>query len=257
MTAEARPASTVVVLRESASGPEILMLKRSGRAGFFPHAWVFPGGRVDDADSLVQHCGSVDGLEAADGHFVVAAIRECFEEAGVWMGRGQPSASLRAALNDRSATLMDAPELVADLDRMAFWSWWITPVAEPKRYDTRFFVTLLDAEQSELARHDDVETVSTLWITAKEALRRSEEGDFFLAPPTFRTLEEMLEYPTGEAVMAAARARKVQPVMPRLDVSDEGVCIVLPGDSTYPSDAPVSGPTRIEFKQGRWWSHSA
>ena len=129
-------------------------------------------------------------------------------------------------------------------------------MAEPKRYDTRFFVALLETEEAEVAVHDDIETVESLWITARDALARSEAGDFFLAPPTFRTLEELVVFQTGQAVMSAAQAREVRPVMPRLDVSEEGVCIVLPGDATYPSDTPVAGPTRIEFKQGRWWSHS-
>lgn len=256
MTAQARPAATVVVLREGQTGPEILMLKRSGRAGFFPHAWVFPGGRVDEADAQAQCSGQAHGLPAGDEHFGVAAIRETFEEAGVWMGEGDASSELRSALNARSATLRDAPTLVANLDRLAMWSWWITPVAEPKRYDTRFFVALLEASEAEEAVHDDIETVESLWITARDALARSEAGDFFLAPPTFRTLEELMVYQTGQAVMSAAQAREVRPVMPRLDVSEEGVCIVLPGDETYPSDTPVDGPTRIEFKQGRWWSHS-
>lgn len=256
MTADARPAATVVVLREGAQGPEILMLKRSKQAGFFPHAWVFPGGRVDAADEVARSTGSTAGLPPGDDHFAVAAIRETFEEAGVWMGAGEATPELRAALNDRTATLGDVPELVADLGRLAVWSWWITPEAEPKRYDTRFFVALLRAQEAEAAVHDDIETVSSIWITPADALERSMGGDFFLAPPTFRTLEEMAEYPTGEAILAAARLRKVRPVMPRLEISDGGVCIVLPGDESYPSDTPVDGPTRIEFKQGAWWSHS-
>lgn len=256
MTPEARPAATVVVLREGQAGPEILMLKRSGRAGFFPHAWVFPGGRVDAADTQAQRVGAAYGLPEGDEHFGVAAIRETFEEAGVWMGTGDASSTLRAALNDRSATLKDAPDLVADLGRLAMWSWWITPVVEPKRYDTRFFVALLRDSEAKAAAHDDIETVQSLWITPRDALARSEAGDFFLAPPTFRTLEEMADYETGAAIMSAALERDVRPVMPRLDTTDEGVCIVLPGDESYPCDTPVEGPTRIEFKQGRWWSHS-
>jgi len=256
MTAEARPAATVVVLRDGQSGPEVLMLKRSGKAGFFPDAWVFPGGRVDPADGEAQTRGEARGLPAGDDAFAVAAIRECFEEAGVWMGAGDASQTFRDALNERSATLRDAPDLVADLDRLGLWSWWVTPEVEPKRYDTRFFVALLSSEEAAVAIHDEIETVSSVWLTPAQALLRAEKGDFFLAPPTFRTLEELVDYDTGKAIMMAADRRDVRPVMPRLDMGEEGVCIVLPGDSSYPSDVPVDGPTRIEFSQGRWWSHS-
>ncbi len=256
MTAEARPAATVVVIRDGAGGPEVLMLKRSGRSGFFPHAWVFPGGRVDTADEEASSTGCTPGLPDGDDHYAVAAIRETFEEAGVWMGAGEASSEFRAALNERTATLRDAPGLVADLDRLAVWSWWVTPEIEPKRYDTRFFVAHLRKEEAAGATHDDIETVSSLWITAADALIRSEKADFFLAPPTFRTLEELVGFESGDEIMAAARLREFRPVMPRLDMGEDGVCIVLPGDASYPSDTPVDGPTRIEFKQGRWWSHS-
>ena len=79
----ASPAATVIILRDTEAGPEVLMLKRSGRAGFFPNAWVFPGGRVDEADGATQTRGDALGLHANDRAFGVAAIRETFEEAGI------------------------------------------------------------------------------------------------------------------------------------------------------------------------------
>lgn len=256
MTAEVRPAATVVVLRDSDAGPELLMLKRSGKAGFFPHAWVFPGGRVDDSDRTAQTRGCVPALPVEDAHFAVAAIRECFEEAGVWLGKGAPSDAFRDGLNQRRATLADAPQLVADLDRLLLWSWWITPEVEPKRYDTRFFIAHLTVAEAAGASHDDIETVQSLWITPQEALQRAAGSDFFLAPPTFRTLEELSGFVDATSAMNAARVRCVRPVMPRLEMNGESWAIVLPGDPSYPSDTPVDGPTRIEFEQGRWWSRS-
>jgi len=256
MPAEVRPAATVVVMRDGTGGPEILMLKRSGKAGFFPDAWVFPGGRVDAADHTARTTGEVAALPMADAHFGVAAIRECFEEAGVWLGQGAPSDAIRAGLNQRTVTLDDVPALVADLGRLVLWSWWVTPEIEPKRYDTRFFVAHLTPEEAAVAHHDEIETVQSIWITPSDALAQATGPDFFLAPPTFRTLEEMTEFEDATSIMAAAPARKVQAVMPRLDMTGESWAIVLPGDPSYPSDHPVDGPTRIEFHQGRWWSRS-
>ncbi len=256
MPAEVRPAATVVVMRDGSGGPEILMLKRSGKAGFFPNAWVFPGGRVDQADSTTQTKGAVPLLPAGDDRYAVAAIRECLEEAGVWLGQGVPTPAFRDGLNNRTATMADAPHLVADLERLAMWSWWITPEVELKRYDTRFFVAHLTAEEAAKASHDEMETVQSIWISPTEALVRATGPEFFLAPPTFRTLEELQVYADAASVMRAAPGRRVRPVMPRLDMTGETWAIVLPGDATYPSDEPVEGPTRIEFRQGRWWSQS-
>jgi 8-oxo-dGTP pyrophosphatase MutT (NUDIX family) len=254
MASEARAAATVVVLREAPDGPELLMLKRSGSAGFFPHAWVFPGGRVDDADAEAASTGQVLGDGVVPPKVAVAAVRETYEESGVWLGSGSPPPGFRDELNSRASTMRDAPELVADLGRMGLWSRWITPEMEPKRYDTWFFVTQIDAAGSEHARHDETETVSSVWIRPDDAVQRSFGGDFFLAPPTFLTLMELSMFDTVEAIMAASRLRQVRPIMPRLDKGDGTWTIVLPGDPSYPSDLAVEGPTRIEFRQGRWWA---
>jgi 8-oxo-dGTP pyrophosphatase MutT (NUDIX family) len=254
MSSEARPAATVIILRESPQGPEVLMLKRSGHSGFFPNAWVFPGGRVDESDATVRSRGAVLGMSEEDRDYAVAAIRETFEEAGVWLGDGHPSEELRAALNDRTGTLHDAPDLVADLGRLAAWSWWITPESEPKRYDTRFFIALLDRQEAERAHHDEQETVEHTWICPKEAVCQAEAGDFFLAPPTYLTLCELAFHETGLAAMHFAAGRRVRPIMPRLDAQDGQWAIVLPGDPSYPTEHPVEGPTKVEFRDGRWWS---
>ena len=159
MNAKAKPAATVIILRDAIDGPEVLMLKRSGRSGFFPNAWVFPGGRVDPDDASTPTRGQALGLSLDDRSFGVAAIRETFEEAGVWLGDGPANPSLREALNTRQATLASAPHLTADLARLALWSWWITPENEPKRYDTRFFIALLHPDEAKAAECDQHETV--------------------------------------------------------------------------------------------------
>ena len=99
-----------------------LTAKRSRQVGFFPSTWVFPGGRVDAADSQVSFMGQIEGL--AESAFAVAGVRECYEEAGIWLGEGVPSPDLRDALNAREATLLDAPELTPNLSRLSWWSWW-------------------------------------------------------------------------------------------------------------------------------------
>jgi 8-oxo-dGTP pyrophosphatase MutT (NUDIX family) len=248
----ARPAATAIILRESPTGPEVLMLKRSGRAGFFPNAWVFPGGRVDAADRSARTTGTAHGLAPSDAHFAVAAIRETYEEAGVWMGEGQPTQDFRDALNQRTATLDDAPELVADLSRLAFWSWWITPENEPKRYDTRFFVTVLNQAETQHASPDQTETVAHRWVRPVDAVNEAEAGEFFMAPPTYLTLAEIADCRKCMDIMKLAAERTVHPIMPKLDIKDGQWTVILPGDPHYPAEHPVEGSTRAEFKDGRW-----
>ena len=229
------------------------MLKRSGKAGFFPNAWVFPGGRVDTDDGSANSIGYAYALSAADRAFGVAAIRETFEEAGIWLGEGQPPTGFRDALNRRQSTLADAPMLTADLGRLALWSWWITPEVEPKRYDTRFFVTVLTADEVLDVRCDEVETVEHRWILPNTAVSEAEAGTFLLAPPTYLTLCELASLTSGAEVMARAESRTIHPIIPKLDIQDGQWTVVLPGDPSYPSKNPVDGPTKVEFRDGRWW----
>lgn len=253
MSAPARPAATVMVLRDGDDGVELLMLRRSRKASFFPHAWVFPGGRVDAADAHVETRGQIDDLPDDGRPFAVAAIRECFEEAGVWLGDGDASPALRAALNGRSATLSDAPHLVADLERLEMWSWWITPTIEPKRYDTRFFITALRPDEraaSDAARHDEVETVASAWLRPEDALAAE---DFFLAPPTFMTLRELSGFATAADAMAAAAARAVRPIMPVHGQDDAGrLVIALPGDPMHSDPQPACAARRVVLTNHRW-----
>lgn len=235
------------------------MLQRSRKVGFFPDAWVFPGGRVDADDAHLQTRGSVHGLPATDHAFAVAAIRECFEETGVWLGEGAPPVSLRHALIRREAGLLSQPGIVADLGTLELWSWWVTPETEPRRYDTRFFLSVIPDGLRPDAEPDGHETVASRWCTAADALVASERGDLFLAPPTFRTLEELAGFDSISTVRRVARSRTVRAIQPllRRDLPDcDGWGIILPGDPEHPDQQPVEGATRILLQGGRWVSLS-
>ncbi len=255
--AEARPAATVIVVREGRSAPEILLLKRSRRVGFFPDAWVFPGGRVDAADADVPLTGRCRGLPEGDHAFGVAAIRECFEETGVWLGEGTPPTGLREQLIGRQRLLGSDLGLVADLDRLSLWSWWVTPDTEPRRYDTRFFLSVLPVGLRPVAEADGQETVASRWMAAADALVEAARGALFMAPPTFRTLEQLARYDSLAALRDAGSRRTVRPIQPvmRRDLPDsDGYAVLLPGDPEHPDPDPVPGGTRIVLRGGRWVS---
>lgn len=248
---EPRPAATVVLLRDGPQGPETLLLCRSSRVGFFPRAWVFPGGRVDDGDARIPARGELSGLPPEGRTAALAALRECYEEAGIWLGLGSPEPSLRARLNAGQARLSEVPGLQADLAALVPWARWVTPVIEPRRYDTWFFLAAVPPGTE--ASPDAGEAVACRWIRPAEVLERMEE--FPLAPPTFRTLEELSRFERVADALSAAATRRLWPVCPRLEQNEEsGWEIVLPGDPSYPSEQPVEGPTRVVFRQGRWWS---
>ena len=220
--APVRHASTIIVFDHDSY--RILMVKRSRQLAFFPNAWVFPGGRVDEQDEHVPVYGDVDGL--SNNAFAVAAVRECFEEAGVWLGAGTPSLELRDALNHRKGTLLDEPDLVADLERLTLYSRWITPIAEPKRYDTLFFLTQLRIDEHFVPQADQSETVDSGWFSPQEMIDAHYRKEVSLAPPTLLTLLELAQYTSVQQVLA--RNHDVRPIMP-VHRKNPDLEILLPG----------------------------
>ncbi|TNE87443.1 MAG: NUDIX hydrolase [Deltaproteobacteria bacterium] len=258
-----RPAATVLVLRDGSTGPEVFMVQRHRKSGFMPSAWVFPGGRVDEADGLHGHPrvrGGGAAIEAMDlsieraTAFLVAALRETFEEAGVFLGDGALPQDVRQALQAGDVSLielLEAHDATIDLDRLSPWSWWITPEQEPRRYDTRF---LLARAVEGPARHDEHETVDSAWIRPGEAVLQADASAFPLAPPTWWTLKELAAFDSVDAIFAEAPKRPRRPIQPILHMGPDGLQLVLPGHPDHP-DPPIEGlPSRIGFDQGRWWT---
>ena len=163
-----RAAATVVVVRDGPVGIEVLLLRRAERGDHNSGAWVFPGGLVDAADrAALPFCR---GVEAADADarlgvtahaldYWVAAVRECFEEAGLLFARDRegralaPDAARDARLPSWRGPLQRGEQALAALcheegltlavDELVYFSHWVTPVGRPKRFDTRFFLSLI------------------------------------------------------------------------------------------------------------------
>jgi 8-oxo-dGTP pyrophosphatase MutT (NUDIX family) len=248
---QARPAATVIILRDGKQGPEVLLLKRSQQAGFFPNAWVFPGGRVEEDDSRVPRAGKLLPWDSDIDAVGVAAIRECFEESGIWLGSGTPGPELRHQLNNRTAQLSRDQGLCADLHRLRPWAWWITPAGEPKRYDTRFFLAVVTEREWAGVAADEVETTEARWLRPLDALQT--EG-VALAPPTFRMLEELATFATCADIWASAPTRHLLPVQPRLVRDENLVRILLPGHPEHPQAPTYPGPREIRWAGRQWLS---
>lgn len=259
-----RDAATVMLLRDGHDGLEVFMLRRTLNAAFVGGFYVFPGGVVDDADRhddvgavcegrTDAEASDVLGIERGGLAFWVAAIRECFEEAGVLLARTPDHQFVsfddaavaarfgahRAAIDDRSLRIVDlcrAEGLHLDLGEIAYVSHWITPVAEPRRFDTRFFVAHAPDQQTPL--HDDRETIASLWIRPSDALERQRRGDLQMIMPTIKNLESLLPHPTAaDALHAAQVAGRPEVIFPRIVRQGDLMSVLLPGEPGY-DDAP-------------------
>ncbi|MGZ3639456.1 MAG: NUDIX hydrolase [Ktedonobacterales bacterium] len=245
----ARPASAVVLARErEGGGIEVFMVRRHVRSEFVPDAFVFPGGSVKPSDIEAERnpalCAPVESAATALGTgFRAAALRECFEEAGVLIARrGDASLSIepgdvsrfaayRDALINDTLTLGDLGThegLTLATDELLHWAHWITPLTFPKRFDTHFFLTEMPARQE--AAHDRLETTAGTWISPEEALARYEAGDFTLVFATIHQLRAL----SGLASVAAARERfsgaPPRTIMPRVVERDGQQVILLPDE---------------------------
>lgn len=230
MEATARPAATILLLRDGADGIEIFMVVRHHAIEFAAGALVFPGGRVEESDHdlVVRNCPNPDGLNTEALAFRIAAIRETFEECGVLLARPRGSDQLidgptlkrledqhRGALNAGSIgfdVVLESEDLLPAPDLLVHFAHWITPSHQPKRYDTHFF--LAEAPPAHLAAHDGREAVDSLWITPAQALAETEEGRFKLVFATAKNLEKLGRAGTVKEAMDTARAGTVVTVQP-------------------------------------------
>ena len=252
-----RPAATVVLLRERTPGFQLLLMRRNRSAGFVPGAYVFPGGRVDaqDADRLLVsrlervtpeaaavRLGLPDGDPPAIAYYLAAA-REAFEEAAVLVarpgGRFLPDTTSGRAhlirLRDHLlAGTMGFAETLDDLgvgidgSALEYIAHWITPEAETRRYDTRFFAAL--APPGSRSAPDPREMTDALWLSPGEALDRHRAGRLPMIFPTIRTLEELSAFSTADAVLAHYRTRDIPAVMPALVRTEAGVRVSILDD---------------------------
>ncbi len=249
-----RDAATVMLLRPGAGGLEVYLLRRRPSMAFAPGAVVFPGGGVDprDADGDIAWAGPdpaewgrlIDTPPQLARELVCAAVRETFEESGVLLAgpsadtivadtRGGDWEADRQALLDRSlslAGLLSRRRLVLRSDLLRPWARWVTPVAEMRRYDTRFFAAALPAGQ--LTRDVGGEADKVAWLAPADAIGAARRGEILLLPPTAVTLAELAACGTVEAALAARR--RITARIPEITVAGGAVWLTIPEDAEYP-----------------------
>lgn len=243
-TVPIRPAATVMIVRDApatdehpTAGVEVFMLRRTLAAAFGSGMYVFPGGRVETSDG--------DDLETSHR---LAAVRECFEEAGVLLARtsdgrhvadGHPALAARHGVHDGSVDLLSLcaeHRLHPALDEMVWVSHWITPMGESRRFDTRFYLVPAPVEQT--SAHDDNETIDSLWVRPAEALARQAAGELMMMPPTIKNLQFLSHFATvHDAIEHARTLPPPECVLPRIRRDADGriTGVAMPGDADYES----------------------
>ncbi len=228
-------------MRDSGAGLEVLLLRRNRHAGFVPGAYVFPGGRVDPADAAPDAVARLDGLtveraaerlDLPDGDppaiaYHVAALREAFEETGILVGcvpeggiGDHEVARVRENLLEDVITFAEA---LARLDRrvsagaLEYLAHWITPVREPRRYDTRFFAARVPEGAEPVI--DEREMTHALWVTPAAGVRGAREGELPMILPTVRTLEQLAAFDSTSEVLLALPLLTVPTILPGSDVA--------------------------------------
>jgi recombination protein RecT len=210
--APVRAAATVLLLRDTDAGIEVLMTRRSAKASFAPGAYVFPGGHIDEADTAAQRIAARRATQSdLQLTQAIAAIREGFEELGVLLARhadGRPVSADEIAAMDRStssatsfADQCAARGLLLSADQVFTLAHWITDRDLPKRFDVPFLVARMPEGQAPTA--DESEQFEPRWVRPADALARHAEGSFFMIFPTVRTLQRLAAYASVDAVLAA------------------------------------------------------
>jgi len=226
-----------MLLRDGAAGLEVLLLRRHQRSDVLGGVYVFPGGKLDEADRVAARArfGGDDGLHRGFGEGVspleaatlyVAAMRELAEECGVRLG---------------------------DMSNIHPHSRWITPAQAgiSKRFDTWFFVALLP--RGAVPRHDGHELVDSVWLTPRDALTRYWNGKLPLAPPQIMSLVALSRHETARAALEAARTAIPGRVQPERVAGDDPIVIAFPGDPQHPVDhAVIPGPSRLILRGDRF-----
>ena len=280
MAHTARASASVALLRNTERGMEVLLLRRHAQASNMAGMYVFPGGKldaadttlgrsaasarlIDQSDSALHHSLNEPGTDAATASgLYVAALREALEECGLLLAEALGPTAAVDALRARAllgggmafADVLSTLQLRLQTRQLAPWSRWITPLAPSmgtRRFDTRFFVA--PAPLGQTALHDNQETTASVWLTPRSALEQYRDGHIDLVPPQIMTLAHLAQHGDVASVLSAARRQPPPTILPEAFDRDGVRIICYPGDAEHSvRQRALPGPTRMQFQQRRF-----
>jgi 8-oxo-dGTP pyrophosphatase MutT (NUDIX family) len=244
------PAATVISLRDSPTGIEVLMVQRTKKADFAGGALLFPGGKVDPNDYEIlksDRCALFSNIEDNLRAIRIAGVREMFEEAGLLFAREFGEAEMiskkradhirntyRESLLAQKITfyeIIKTENLIIASDLLIPFAHWITPITGRKRFDTHFLIA--KTPNGHVASHDGSETLDTVWINPLVAIKEAEEGKRRVVFPTRMNLKKVAESPTSEAAIEQAKKTPVVTVLPEVYDIDGGRHLKIPIEAGY------------------------
>lgn len=219
-----RNAATVLIMRQTQAGMQILMLRRNAKLAFAAGAWVFPGGAVDQVDTVPG------GLKNEEQSARVAAVRESAEECG----------------------------LILDSEQLVHFSHWTTPVNQKRRFATWFFAAVV-AEEDSAVVIDDGEIHDFQWLTPAQAVAHHRAGELKMMPPTYLSIKMLDQFASADLALESLRHFAAYWITPRISRDGETMVLLYPGDAGYEtSDGVVPGPRHrcVMDDQGVSYIHS-
>lgn len=238
---DAIPAATVIVMRDGAGAPELLMVERAATMSFAGGALVFPGGRVDAGDHVLAATmqGDPDDLAAR-----IAAVRETLEEAGVAVGLDVPAAAIpglgrRLYAGEPMAALIEEAGGRLRVDTLVPFARWLPGKVRHKVFDTRFY--LARAPEGAEPVVDGNENVRVFWASARAVLDSADRGETTIIFPTRRNLERLAQFASFDEAAAHAEAHEVRTITPWIEDRDGVDYLCIPDDLGYPiHEQPLS-----------------
>jgi len=206
-TVPIKPAATVIPIRDSDAGIEVLVLRRDTNLAFHGGSWVFPGGRLDPGD--FEAAGSQNEHDAAR----FAAVREAKEEA----------------------------DLDIDIEDLVALSHWTTPLGRNRRFSTWFYVVKAPDGVAGEVTVDDGEIREFEWHTLEAAISGCDAGEIMLAGPTYVSLLRLAEHSMVSDALEATKAGPYEVFEPKIVKGADGTSSVYAEDPAYDTgnlDAP-------------------
>ncbi|MFA4916152.1 MAG: hypothetical protein WC560_05730 [Syntrophales bacterium] len=264
MLTEPKDAATVILLRESSDYEdiEVLMVKRHQDNAFVPNRYVYPGGAMDEDDYLSNIEKFCHGLEQKiPQHLIddisppekalgawVTGIRETFEEVGLLLAYESNGTLVSLKTNEQAERFMFYRQLLADrkiklievleneglllaIDRLHYFSHWVTPKALSIRYDVRFFVCEAPEDQKPL--HDGFELVEHRWIKPQDALYKYEHENFSMVLPTIMTIKELCQFKTVREVIRSTEGKNIPRLLTKMVQKGNQSVEIMPDGSFW------------------------
>lgn len=223
---EIRPAATLLLLRDRKSGGpwEVFITRRPDTMKFLPGYFVYPGGALEEGDygeEIFSHCATAAWETRDELAHKVAAIRECYEEAGIlfardeegrWTNKNQWS-TWQSLLRKKESfhAWVCKNRWVLATDQLMYIGCRVTPKnPSGRRFRTRFYMTLLPSGMEPQVNAEEVQ--EGLWLTGEEALSANARGEMPMALPTLDSLRHLSRFSCTETILQQTERDFVQPL---------------------------------------------